>query len=803
MKISYRWLREYLSFERSPEEIGEALTQTGLEVESIERVEKIQGGLEGIVLGEILSCEPHPRADRLKVTKVDIGMERPYSIVCGAPNAASGQKVVVATINSTLYPTNGASFKIKKTKIRGEVSEGMICAEDEIGLGIRHDGIMTLDTTLPNGTPAAQIFEIEEDYVLEINLTPNRGDAISHWGVARDLKAWFKKELNIPKGKSFSVRITRPITVKVEDHKKCPRFSGITLRGLHVTSSPDWLQTRLQAIGLDPINNIVDITNYVMHSIGQPMHAYDATKVKGNKIIVKTLEEHTPFITLDGKQRKLSSQDLMVCNGDGEGMCMAGVFGGIESAVTEHTTDIFLESAHWSPESIRATTRTHAISTDASFRYERGTDPNMTTFAVKLATSWILDIAGGYAASDIVDIYPHKIENKEIPVTFQYFHWIIGKKIPDTQIIDILQWLDIRTKNITSEGFMAVVPSYRREVTRPIDLVEEVLRIYGFNEVELDSSSSSDYMAAFNEFEPYRVQENISRFLAGKGFSEILTNSLTHSAYFDKFPVGGEPIYTLGSSNEDLALLKTTPIYTALEAIAYNINRKNPNLKMFELSKSYQKEGGEYKELAWLSFYLTGHRLNENWLDTPVKTTFHDLSSVVFTMLAYAGIRSVAISAEGQHALYEYGAIIRQHDHKLGVIGRLKNEMVQFFGIKQEVFHCQLDWDRFLAYYRTDVAYHPVSKYPEVKRDLSLVIDKSATYAEIEKIAFRQEKKYLNRLNLLNIYEGEKIEKEKKAYAISFYLQDKFKTLTNKQIDKCMRGLINAYQRELGAIIRK
>ncbi|MEQ8627541.1 phenylalanine--tRNA ligase subunit beta [Ekhidna sp.] len=803
MKISYNWLKEYIAFKESPVKLGDILTQTGLEVEGIERVEKIPGGLKGIVVGEVISCEKHPNADKLKVTKVDIGAKELSDIVCGAPNVAKGQKVLVATVNSTIHPTNGEPFKIKKAKIRGEVSEGMICAEDELGLGTSHDGIMILDTDKPNGTPAIELFETGEDHVFEIGLTPNRGDATSHMGSARDLKAYFRKELNIPQPKSFKVEDDRPISVVVEDYQRCPRFSGITIRGIKVQSSPDWLQWKLRSIGLEPINNVVDITNYVLHSLGQPMHAYDAAHVKEDKIIVKTLKDHTPFTTLEGKERKLTSNDLMVCNGKEEGMCMAGVLGGLTSGVTEETTDIFLESAYWEADGIRSSAQYHTISTDASFRYERGADPEMTVPAIKLATSLILELAGGYAASEIVDLYPNPIKKKEIDITFQNFHWLIGKKLDNKLIIEILNWLDIETEEVNEVGFKAIVPAYRSDVTRPADLVEEVLRIYGFNEVELDEDFSADYLAEFNEHEPYRVQEDLSRYLAGSGYSEILTNSLTNPKYHEKFPLGGEPVEMLNPSSEELTIMKTSPVYTALESVAYNINRRNPNLKFFEFGRSYKKEEGEYKETEWLSFYLTGKTLEENWLDEPRKNSFHDLSTTVMGMLKYAGIRKTEIVPSEKGTLYDYGVVIKKEGKMLGLLGKLKKELVSIYGIKQDVFHAQLDWDAVLSVYKSDIAYEPIPKFPEVKRDLSLVLDKSVSYADIQQLAFRQEKKLLNRMNLFSVYEGDKIEKGKKAYAISFFLQDKFKTLTDKQIDKSMNALMNLYEKELGAVIRK
>ncbi|MBC6410334.1 MAG: phenylalanine--tRNA ligase subunit beta [Ekhidna sp.] len=803
MKISYNWLREFIDFNESPEEISEILTQTGLEVEGIEKVEKIPGRLEGIVIGEVMECARHPNADKLKVTKVDIGADKLSDIVCGAPNVATGQKVLVATVNSMIHPANGEPFKIRKVRIRGEVSEGMICAEDEVGLGTGHDGIMILDTDKPNGTPAVELFETVEDHIIEIGLTPNRGDATAHVGTARDLKAYFRKNLTLPEAKDFNIKINNPILVKVEAEQACPRYSGITIRDVKVEASPDWLQRKLRSIGLEPINNVVDITNYCLYALGQPMHAFDADEINKGEILVKTLPANTKFTTLDGKERELHQDDLMICDGESNGMCIAGVFGGAKSGVKKTTKSIFLEVACFSADAVRATAQRHGLSTDASFRYERGTDPEITIYALKFATSMILDITGGYAASEITDIYPNPIAHKQVPVTFRNFHRLIGKELANDLIIDILNWLDIKTKDINDEGFVAVVPPYRSDVTRPADLVEEVLRIYGFNLIELDESGSTDYLAEFNEYEPYRVQEDLSGYLAGKGYSEILTNSLTNPYYKKKFSLGGEAVEMLNPSSEDLTIMKTSPVYTVLESVVYNINRRSGNLKFFEFGKSYKKEGEEYKETEWLTCCLTGNLTEANWLDEARKVSFQDLSTIIISMLQYAGIRNVELIPSEKEVLYDYGAVVKHNGEMVGLIGKLKTELLNIYGIKQEVFQAQLDFEILLGKYKTDVAFEPVSKYPEVKRDLSLVLDKNVSYAEIRQLAFRQEKKLLKRINLFSIYEGDKIEKGKKAYAISFFLQDKFKTLTDKQIDKSMNALMNLYKQQLGAIIRK
>lgn len=803
MKVSYSWLKEYIDFDQSPEEIGEILTQTGLEVEGIERIEKIPGGLQGIVVGEVVSCAAHPNADKLKVTKVDIGAEQLSDIVCGAPNVDKGQKVLVATVNSTLHPIKGEPFKIKRAKIRGEVSEGMICAEDEIGLGSEHDGIMVLDTDKPNGTPAIELFETGEDFIIEIGLTPNRGDATSHMGTARDLKAFFKKELTLPTSKPLEAKDIAPIKVSVENSEACPRYSGITIRNVEIKTSPDWLQWKLRSIGLEPINNIVDITNYCLHSLGQPMHAFDADEIRGGEVIVKTLPAKSKLTTLDEKERELDERDLMICNAKGEGMCIAGVFGGIKSGVKDSTKNVFLEVAYFAADWVRSTAQRHGLSTDASFRYERGTDPEMTIPALKLATSLILEIAGGEVASEITDIYPTKIKEVEIEIAFNDFHRLIGVTIPNERILEILNWLDIKTEDISDSSFKAIVPQYRSDVTRPADLVEEVLRIYGFNDIELDSEFSTDYLAEFETYEPYKVQEDLSKYLAGRGFSEILTNSLTNPAYYQKFPLGAEPVPMLNPSSKDLAIMKTSPVYTALESILYNINRKSPNLKFFEFGRSYEKIDDAFKETEWLSMYLTGDVTESNWMDESRSASFHDLSSITQSMLKYSGIRKTQTEPTEKSELLSYGLTIRKNGKEIGSVGLIKRELLKVFGIKQDVFCAQLDWKAVLDAYKVDISYDAISKYPEVKRDLSLILDKSISYDKIKEMAFKQEKKLLSRINLFSVYEGDKIEKGKKAYAISFFLQDKFKTLTDKQIDKSMNGLMSLYERELKAVIRK
>ncbi len=803
MKISYNWLKDFIDISESPETIGDVLTQTGLEVEGIEKVEKIPGGLEGLVVGEVMECIPHPNADKLKLTKVDGGTGELLPIVCGAPNVASGQKVIVAKVGTTIYPTNGDPFKITKAKIRGEVSMGMLCAEDEIGLGASHAGLLVLDTNKKNGTPAKEIFETGEDHVFEIGLTPNRGDATSHFGVARDLKAFYQRPIKAPTAPKQKAEISNPIEVVVEDSDACPRYSGATIRGVKVGPSPDWLQWKLKAVGLSPINNIVDITNYVMLSIGQPMHAFDADKIEGNQIIVKKLKEGTSFKTLDEVDRKLSQEDLMICDQKG-GLCIAGVFGGIESGISDNTTNVFLESAYFSMDSVRATAMRHGLSTDSSFRFERGTDPEMTLPALHWAVNLILEIAGGKLSSEYMDLYPNKILPKEIPTTYANFSRLIGIDIPDERITAILNDLDIETKDIKDGGFKAVVPPFRSEVTREADLVEEVLRIYGINNVALDGQSmTGNTIASFDNIESHKVFEELSMYLAGQGYSEIITNSLTNPEYFDKAPVSDlTPVEIMNKSSQELGYMKTTPIYTALESLRHNINRKRKNIKFFELSKTYGKRSEKYVEQEWLTLYLTGDQHDEHWITETKGVSIYDLNGSVYSLLNYLDLTEYTTQPSDDNR-FEYALEIVIHNHPIGVIGKLKRPILKYFEVNQEIFYAELNWKKILKNIRTEKTYKELSKFPEVRRDLSLIVDKKVSFKALRDVALDTERKLLNRVNLFSIYEGDNIGEGKKAYALSFYLQDAEKTLTDKVIDKAMDRLIKIYEKELEAIIRK
>jgi phenylalanyl-tRNA synthetase beta chain len=802
MHISLSWLKEFIDIKEDQETISDVLTQTGLEVEGVEVKDKIPGGLRGLVVGEVITCASHPNADKLKVTTVDIGNGEPVPIVCGAPNVDKGQKVIVAPVNTTIYPTEGEPFKIKKAKIRGEASQGMICAEDEVGLGSSHDGIMILDTQAPNGTPAAELFENNSDVVFEIGLTPNRGDAASHLGTARDLRAYYKREIRLPEPGDFDIKEDNPIGVEVENTEACPRYCGVTIRGVKVGPSPDWLQWRLRAIGLEPINNIVDITNYILHGLGQPLHAFDAAVV-GKKVIVKTLPAESKFTTLDEKERKLASNDLMICNESG-GMCIAGVFGGIESGVKETTTDIFLESAYFSPDFVRATAMRHGLSTDASFRFERGVDPEITLYALKIATRLILELAGGNIASDFVDVYPKPIQPVRIDTKKSTFDRLIGKELALEQIFEILELLDIKCGNKSGDKFTAIVPPYRSEVTREADLVEEVLRIYGINNIEIDESFSTDYLAEFDEIEPYKLQEDLSHYLAGQGFREILTNSLTNNQYQEKLKLSKlDSIHVLNPSSEELSTLKTSTLYTALESVRYNLNRRQTNIRFFEFAKTYGKSGETRIEEEKLCLYLSGKSWEASWLAEPYEASIHVLSAKVEDLLERTGLSEIRKAPMEDSPVFAYGIEYKAGKRAIGSVGKLQSSILDHYDIEQDIYYAELDWEYIKQHASKERYYTPIPKFPEVRRDLSLVLDKSISYSEIERIAFQSEKKLLNRINLFSVYEGEQIGEGKKAYAATFYLQDPEKTLTDKHIEKTMNRLIQQFETQLNALIRK
>lgn len=804
MKISLNWLRNYIDLQETPEEIAALLTRSGLEVEGFSRFEAVKGSLEGLVIGEVLTCEKHPNADRLKITTVNIGGDSPSPIVCGASNVKAGQKVIVATVGASLHPTGGESFVIKKAKIRGEVSEGMICAEDEIGLGGGHEGIIELQTDLPAGTPASAYFNVASDIVFEIGLTPNRADAASHIGVARDLKALLNREVTFPEITSFEVEEKgNPIQVKVKNSTAAPRYSGLVITNLQVKESPDWLKQKLQSIGLSPINNVVDATNYVLHELGQPLHAFDLAAIAGNEVIVKTATENTTFITLDEKKRKLSAQDLMIANQE-ENMCIAGVFGGIKSGVKASTTGIFLESAYFSPDFIRKTAQSQGLKTDASFRFERGTDPNITVFALKRAALLIKEIAGGKITSDIIDIYPNKIADFKIEVSYRNINRLIGKQIEKSEIEKILTSLDIRIADKSDVGFTAYVPPYRVDVTREADIIEEILRIHGYDNILLLDTLGTDYLASFPKKNKEKIQETISHLLTSFGFNEIITNSLTKKSYAESAPFlkSGKSIEILNKLSEDLGVLRQSLLFSGLEVISHNINRRQKDLALFEFGKGYSKAAEKYDEKVFLGLFMTGKTEEENWQRPVYPVSFHDLASGINKLLQKFYLPEYKTSVVHDKC-FQYGLQLTIGGKVLGTWGKLSREVTSLTSIKQEVFYGEFDWNYLLKYTSKALIYLEVSKYPEVKRDLSLVIDKKITFDEIDALARQTEKKLLKKINVFDVYEGDNIGEDKKAYALSFILQDQEKTLTDKIIDKTMENLISVYQNNLGAVIRK
>lgn len=804
MKISYNWLKELIDFEQSPEELGKILTSTGLEVEGIEKKESIKGGLAEVVIGKVLTCEKHPNADKLSVTTVDAGLTSPLQIVCGAPNVAAGQTVVVAKVGAELFPFGQEeSFRIKKAKIRGVESEGMICAEDEIGLGQGHDGIMVLNTDLAPGTPAAEYFQRKPDYCIEIGLTPNRADAASHYGVARDIKAALNRPISLPSIENFKTGDQQlPIAVEVQNHEAAPRYCGVTITGVKVAESPDWLKQRLETIGVRPINNIVDITNYICHELGQPLHAFDYHQLAGQKIVVRTFPEGTPFTTLDGVERKLYGNDLIIADAE-KPLCIAGVFGGENSGVTESTTAIFLESAYFSPEWVRRSAQHHSLKTDASFRFERGTDPNMPVFALKRAAILIAEITGGTVASEIIDIYPNPIQHFRVPVKYRNVDRLIGKKLDRYTIQKILFNLDIRFEKEDEEGFLAVVPPYRVDVQREADIIEEVLRIYGFDNVELSEDLKSDYLSPFPVKDPDELMLRTGSMLAANGFYEIINNSLVkpglQKMLADELP--GDEVKILNYFSEDLSVLRKTMLFSALETVAYNINRKQKNLKLFEFGKVYSHEETGYREQNILSIVMTGQNTHESWFTASRPLAFHDLAIAVTNVLT--SLRTGAVTTrpyEGK--IFSRGVIWYSGQKEIARLGVVAPEPLKLVDIKAEVFYAELNWDLLLKKYNNQVNYREVSRYPEVRRDLSLVIDKSVTFDALKELAGKVEKKLIKEINVFDVYEGERLN-GRKAYAISFILQDETHTLTDQEIDRVMQKLMTAYESEFNAVIRK
>lgn len=809
MKISYNWLKQFIKTDWTPEQTGDLLTDLGLEVEGIDTYQSVKGGLEGVVVGEVLTCVQHPNADKLSVTTVNIGEDAPVQIVCGAPNVAAGQKVPVATIGTTLYTETGEAWTIKKGKIRGEESHGMICAEDELGLGKSHDGIMVLDSELAVGTPCAKIFEVESDYVFEIGLTPNRADAMSHWGTARDLKAGLvQKEINLelitPSVSAFHVDSrTLKIDVEVKNKDLAPRYCGVTISGLKVKESPSWLKHRLKAIGLAPINNVVDATNYVLHELGQPLHAFDAAKIAGNKVEVKTLPAGTKFKTLDGVERELHEDDLMICDAE-KPMCIAGVFGGEYSGVSETTTSIFLESAYFNPVSVRKTAKRHALNTDASFRFERGIDPNITEYALKRAALLIQDIAGGEVTSDVMDFYPNKIEDFQVRLSFDNAKKLIGEEIPKETIKRILSSLEIKVNNVTEAGLGLTVPAYRNDVQREADIIEEILRVYGYNNIKTTEKLNAS-ISNSTRFEDHKIQNIIGDQLAALGFFETLSNSLTTPAYAALSEQLKEEhnITMLNPLSNDLSVLRQSLLFSGLEAISFNINRRRGDLKLFEFGKTYHGFGEDKREeFKHLALFVTGNRTVENWNSPNTKSDFFYLKGYVINILERLGISKFNESPVNSDVFAE-GVSFSLGKMKLVDFGLVKKPILKHFDIAQEVLFADFDWDTILTIVkRNKVVFEPIPKYPEVRRDFALLLDNQVTFESIYKIARQTEKQLLKSVNLFDVYQGKNLPEGKKSYAVSFTLQDENKTLNDKQIDKIMSKLQSSFESQLGAELR-
>lgn len=808
MKISYNWLKEYINIDLDANVVAKYLTDTGLEVEGIETVESVKGGLKGIVIGEVLTKDQHPNADRLSITTVDIGQENSLQIVCGAPNVEAGQKVPVATIGTVLY-SGEESFKIKKGKIRGEVSEGMICAEDEIGLGDSHEGIMVLDANAKSGQSASEYFNIESDIVFEIGLTPNRSDAMSHIGVARDLAAVLHHnnidcKLEFPDISSFKEGSEKGFSIEVKDYKACPRYAGLNLENITVSSSPDWLKKKLTSIGLTPINNVVDITNFVLHETGQPLHAFDASKIKNQKVIVQQLAENTKFTTLDEQERKLSSKDLIICNGDNEPMCLAGVFGGIDSGVSNSTTSIFLESAYFNPVSVRKTAKRHSLSTDASFRFERSVDPNLVIYALKRAANLLAEICGASISSNISDLYPEKINNTSLTLNYDKVDSLIGEKIDRNQITSILKDLDIDVETENDTQIELSIPPYRIDVTREEDVIEEILRIYGYNNICIPKQikSSISYSKKPNSHD---LQNAISDLLSSNGFSECMNNSLSKSSYSKLIDEIDEKkqITLLNPLSQELDGMRQSMLFSGLENISYNLNRKASDLSFYEFGNTYHLENGKYVENRKLILLATGNESFENW-DSPSKQKdFFWMKKRVEHILRRLGISNIKGKTSDLSYLDDAFSFTIKND-VVASFGSVSSPLLSKFGIKNEVLYAEIEWGLLTERLKhNNTKYKEINKFPAVRRDLALLLDKDIEFSTLNNIAKQTENKLLKSVNLFDVYEGDKLPKGKKSYAMSFALESSEKTLTDKEIDKVMSNLIQSFEQKVGAEVRK
>jgi phenylalanyl-tRNA synthetase beta chain len=799
MKISYNWLKEFIDTDKTPEEISTILTGTGLEVESLEKVQAVPGGLEGLVIGHVKEATFHPNSDHLNITKVDVGTGEDLQIVCGAANVAAGQKVVVAVVGAFVHPLEGDKFKINKSKIRGEISEGMICAEDEVSLGTSHDGIMVLDPSAVPGTLAKDYFKLNDDYLYEIGLTPNRADATSHLGTARDIAAFLKLAIKKPDISAFKVDNNNlNVEVVVENEQAAPRYSGVTISGIEVKESPKWLKERLAVIGVRSINNVVDVTNYVLHDLGQPLHAFDADAIKGNKVIVKTCPEGTLFKTLDDVERKLSADDLMICDAE-KPMCIAGVFGGADSGVKASTKNIFLESAYFNSVSVRKTAKRHGLKTDSSFRFERGTDPNMTVFALKRAALLIQEVAGGTISSEIFDNYPAPVAAFKVDVTYNNILRLIGQVIPYDEIKSIITALDIKIVEETGEGLSLEVPPYRVDVTRDVDVIEEILRIYGYNNIYIPTQIRASLNTSVR---PDRdaVQNQLSDLLTANGFNEILSNSLTKSAYSSNLDTAVKILNPLSS---DLDVMRQSMLYSGLEAIARNQNRKAPDLKLYEFGKVYSVNEDKYVETQRFAIFITGANTAEAWNEKVKPVSFYNIKAVVDGIITKLNVKDFTVE-DATCKKMAYGLQYMRGNKQLVKFGQVAKASLKLVDVDKEVFYADFNFDLVLSLARKNkIVYQDISKFPAVRRDLSMLIDKNVSFGTLKQIAQKTERKLLKEVNVFDVYEGDKLPAGKKSYALSFIIEDIEKTLTDKAIDAIMQKLIYNLEKEAGAEIRK
>ncbi len=820
MNISYNWLKEYVQCDMTADQVAAALTSIGLEVDAVEEVQTIKGGLEGLVIGEVLTCVPHPNSDHMHVTTVNLGSGDPVQIVCGAPNVAAGQKVVVATLGTKLYDGDQC-FTIKKSKLRGVESNGMICAEDEIGIGTDHAGIIVLPQSAVPGTPAKEYYNVKSDYVIEVDITPNRADACSHYGVARDLYAYLVQNgrqtaISRPSVDDFRVdNHDLNIDIEVANTEACPRYSGVTIKGVTVKESPAWLQDKLRTIGLRPINNIVDITNYILHAYGQPLHCFDADKIKGGRIVVKTMPAGTPFVTLDGVERKLDERDLIICNTE-EPMCIGGVFGGLDSGTTMETKNVFLESAYFHPTWIRKAARRHGLSTDASFRYERGIDPNGVIYCLKQAAMLVKELAGGTISMDIKDLYPHPIADFPVELRYDYVHSLAGKEIPAATVKSIVESLEMKVVKEDAEGLSLLVPPYRVDVQRPCDVVEDVLRVYGYNNVEIPDTLKSSLTTKGEVDKWQKLQNLIGEQLAGQGFNEILNNSLTRAAYYDELDAypAKNLVMLMNPLSADLNCMRQTLLFGGLESIAHNANRKNADLRFFECGNCYaynaeakdpERPLAAYKEDSHMGLWVTGNRVANSWAHPNEASSVYELKAYVENIFQRLGLSVKAMDiAPLENNIYSTAIGYHTKGGKLlAMLGIVAKKIQKAFDIDNEVYYADINWNQVMkAAKAVKVSYKELTKFPAVRRDLALLVDNSVKFADIEKIAYETEKKLLREVELFDVYEGKNLEPGKKSYAVSFLLQDESQTLTDKQIDKIMQRLIDNLQNKLQAKLR-